>query len=159
MLDKNNALIWLWLSILVVVLDQATKIWIDSSLQYNQPIPVLAFFDLRLLYNEGAAWSFLAEAGGWQRWFLSGLAVVVTTILIVWLSRLKQGTSLLAVALALVIGGAVGNVIDRIMYGYVIDFIDIYYNAWHWPAFNLADSAISLGAILLVIDALRGQSE
>ena len=159
MLDKNNALIWLWLSILVVVLDQATKVWIDSSLQYNQAVSVLAFFDLRLLYNEGAAWSFLAEAGGWQRWFLSGLAIVVTTILVVWLSRLKQGTSLLAVALALVIGGAVGNVIDRIIYGYVIDFIDIYYNAWHWPAFNIADSAISLGAIILIIDALRGQSE
>ena len=159
MLDKNNALIWLWLSLLVVVLDQVTKLWIDSSLQYNQPVPVLAFFDLRLLYNEGAAWSFLADAGGWQRWFLSCLAVVVTAILVIWLSRLKQAYCLLAVALALVIGGAVGNVIDRIMYGYVIDFIDVYYNAWHWPAFNIADSAISLGAILLIIDALRGQSE
>jgi len=158
-MPNQSALLWLWLSLLVVVLDQVTKVWIDSSLNYNQPLAVLPFFDLRLLYNEGAAWSFLATAGGWQRWFLTGLAIVVSIILVVWLSRLKQRYCLLAVALALVLGGAVGNVIDRIIYGYVIDFIDVYYNAWHWPAFNLADSAISLGAIILIIDALRGQHE
>jgi signal peptidase II len=159
MLEKNNALIWLWLSLLVVALDQMTKLWVASNLQYNMPVAVLPFFDLRLLHNEGAAWSFLATAGGWQRWFLTSLAIVVSIILVVWLSRIKQRYCLLAVALALVLGGAVGNVIDRILYGYVIDFIDVYYNAWHWPAFNLADSAISLGAIILIIDALRGQSE
>jgi signal peptidase II len=158
-IPNKSALLWLWLSLLVVVLDQITKIWIDSSLNYNQPVTVLPFFDLRLLYNQGAAWSFLATAGGWQRWFLTSLAIVVSIILVVWLSRLKQPYSLLAVAIALILGGAVGNVIDRIIYGYVIDFIDIYYNAWHWPAFNLADSAISLGAIILIIDALRGQPE
>ena len=158
--NNHSALVWLWLSLLVVVLDQVTKLWIASNLQYNMPIAVLpSFIDLRLLHNEGAAWSFLATAGGWQRWFLTGLAIVVSIILVIWLSRLKQRDYLLAVALALVLGGAVGNVIDRMIYGYVIDFIDVYYNTWHWPAFNLADSAISLGAIILIIDALRSQPE
>ncbi len=158
--SNQGALVWLWLSLLVVVLDQVTKLWVASSLQYNMPMAVLpGFIDLRLLHNEGAAWSFLATAGGWQRWFLTGLAIVVSIILVIWLSRLKRGDYLLAVALALVLGGAVGNVIDRILYGYVIDFIDVYYSAWHWPAFNLADSAISLGAIILIIDALRSQAE
>lgn len=158
-MPNQSALLWLWLSLLVVVLDQVTKLWVASSLQYNVPVAVLPGFDLRLLHNEGAAWSFLATAGGWQRWFLTVLAIVVSIILVVWLSRIKQRYCLLAVALALVLGGAIGNVIDRVIYGYVIDFIDVYYQSWHWPAFNLADSAISLGAIILIIDALRGQHE
>jgi len=122
---EASALIWLWLSLLVVGLDQVTKIWASAALEFNQPVNVLPFFDLRLLHNAGAAWSILANAGGWQRWFLSGLAIIVTGV-------------------TLVIGGALGNVIDRLMYGYVIDFIDIYYQGWHWPAFNIADSAISM---------------
>jgi len=151
-----SASIWLWLSLLVVGFDQLTKIWISATLALYESIPVLPFFDLRLLHNEGAAWSFLATAGGWQRWFLSGLAIFVTGILIVWLSRTQRQQYWLASALALVIGGAVGNVIDRLIYGYVIDFIDIYYQGWHWPAFNIADSAISIGVVLLLIDALLG---
>jgi len=155
-LKKRGASIWLWLSLLVVGLDQLTKIWVSATLALYESIPVLPFFDLRLLHNEGAAWSFLATAGGWQRWFLAGLAILVTGILIVWLSRTKRQQYGLASALALVIGGAVGNVIDRIIYGYVVDFIDIYYQNWHWPAFNIADSAISIGVVLLLIDALLG---
>ncbi len=152
---ESSALIWLWLSLLVVVLDQITKIWISASLELYQSIPVMPSFNLTLLHNKGAAWSILANAGGWQRWFLAGLAIIVTGIIIAWLNRIKRQEYWLASALALVIGGAVGNVTDRIIYGYVVDFIDIYYQTWHWPAFNIADSAISIGVVLLLIDALR----
>ena len=152
-MPKNN-LVWLWLSLLVVILDQLTKIWVTASLELYQSISVLPFFNLVLVHNEGAAWSFLADAGGWQRWFLSGLAIVVSIAILVWLIRLKPQQRWLAGALALILGGALGNVIDRIMYGYVVDFIDVYYQQWHWPAFNIADSAISVGAVILLIDAV-----
>jgi len=160
MLEKSNggekALVWFWLSLLVVILDQVTKVWISANLALYQSIVVLPFFNLTLLHNEGAAWSFLATAGGWQRWFLSGLAIVISGVLMIWLSRLKRQQRWLACALALILGGALGNVIDRVIYGYVVDFIDVYYNkAWHWPAFNIADSAISVGAVMLLIDAFR----
>ncbi len=150
----RNGLRWIWISLLVVILDQASKLWMDSNLIFNQPVNLLPFFDLRLLYNEGAAWSFLANAGGWQRWFLSGLSLIISGVLVVWLSRLKQQQIWLTIALTLVLGGALGNLIDRVFYGHVIDFIDIYYQQWHWPAFNIADSAISTGAVMLVIDAI-----
>jgi len=103
-----------------------------------------------------AAFNFLANENGWQRWFLAGLALLVSGFIIVWLTQLKVTHRWLASALALVLGGAIGNVIDRLLYGYVIDFLDVYYQEWHWPAFNIADSAISIGAIMLLIDALRG---
>jgi signal peptidase II len=150
----TNALIWLWLSLLVVILDQVSKVWIDTHLSFNQPVAVLPFFNLRLLYNTGAAWSILANAGGWQRWFLSGLAIIISLLIVIWLSRLTRQQWWLACTLALILGGAVGNLIDRLIYGHVIDFIDIYYQQWHWPAFNLADSAISVGAVMLLIEAL-----
>lgn len=150
----RNGLIWVWISLLVVILDQVSKLWMDSNLYFNQPINILPFFDLRLLYNEGAAWSFLADAGGWQRWFLSGLSLIVSCVLVVWLARLERKQVWLAIALALVLGGALGNLIDRVVYGHVIDFIDVYYQQWHWPAFNIADSAISVGAVMLVVDAV-----
>lgn len=150
----TNALIWLWLSLLVVILDQVSKVWINTHLSFNQPVAVLPFFDLRLLYNTGAAWSILANAGGWQRWFLSGLAIIISLLIVIWLSRLTRQQWWLACTLALILGGAVGNLIDRLIYGHVIDFIDIYYQQWHWPAFNLADSAISVGAVMLLIEAL-----
>ena len=149
-----NTLIWLWLSLLVVILDQLSKVWINTHLAFNQPVAILPFFDLRLLYNTGAAWSILATAGGWQRWFLSGLAMIISVLIVVWLSRLTRQQWWLACSLALILGGALGNLIDRLIYGHVIDFIDIYYQQWHWPAFNLADSAISVGAVMLLIEAL-----
>ncbi len=150
----KNGLRWIWISLLVIILDQVSKLWMDSNLFFNQPVNLLPFFDLRLLYNEGAAWSFLANAGGWQRWFLSGLSLVISGVLVVWLIRLERQQIWLAIALSLVLGGALGNLIDRVIYGHVIDFIDIYYQQWHWPAFNIADSAISIGAVMLVIDAI-----
>ena len=155
----TSAFKWLWLSLLVVLFDQITKIWISSTLTLNHPVNILPFFDLRLLHNPGAAWSILATAGEWKRWFLSGLAIIVSGIIVVWLIRLNGQQRWLACGLALVLGGALGNVIDRLIYGYVIDFIDIYYYNWHWPAFNIADSAISVGAVMLLIDALRGHPE
>ena len=156
----KSGLAWIWISVLVIILDQASKLWMDSNLSFNQPVNILPFFDLRLLYNEGAAWSFLANAGGWQRWFLAALAFGISIVLIVWLSKLERKQVWLAIALALVLGGAIGNLIDRVVYGHVIDFIDVYYQQWHWPAFNIADSAISVGAVMLVIDAiLEGKKE
>ncbi len=153
--DTASALPWLWLSLLVIALDQASKIWISQSLELYQSIAVFPSFNLTLLHNPGAAFSFLATAGGWQRWFFSSLAVVISIAIIVWLRRLSAEQKWLAAALALILGGAVGNVVDRLLYGYVIDFLDIYYQGWHWPAFNLADSAITVGAIMLIVDVIR----
>ena len=144
---------WLWLSLLAVILDQASKLAITSSMQLYQSIPVMPFFKLTYVHNTGAAFSFLSEAGGWQRWFFAALALVISGVIAVWLARLKQHETLLAVALSLVLGGAIGNLIDRLVYGYVIDFLDVYYQTWHWPAFNIADSAITLGVILMLVES------
>lgn len=145
---------WIWLSLLVIALDQATKFLAEMLLAMHQPVPVLPSFNLMLTYNTGAAFSFLADAGGWQRWFFLGLGATVSLGLIVWLARLKPGEKRLAAALALILGGAVGNLIDRAWLGQVIDFIQLYYDRWYWPAFNIADSAITLGAMLLIADSL-----
>ena len=145
---------WLWLSGLVVVLDQITKLVADSQLVFHRPVAVFPGFSFTLLYNEGAAFSFLSDAGGWQRWFFMLLSLVISLVLIFWLRSVDKHKLLLAAGIALILGGAVGNLIDRSLYGYVIDFIDVYYRQYHWPAFNLADSAITLGAALLIIDLL-----
>ena len=148
---------WLWLSLLVVLLDQLSKQVVEMSLLVYETVAVAPFFNLTLAYNEGAAFSFLSDQGGWQRWFFAFTAILVTLVLTVWLSRLR-GERLLAVSLSLVIGGAVGNLIDRLTFGHVIDFLDFYYGSYHWPAFNLADIAITCGVILLFFDALFGAS-
>ena len=144
---------WLWLSLLAVILDQGSKLVIDSSMRLYQSIPVMPYFNLTYVHNTGAAFSFLSEAGGWQRWFFAGLAILISGVIAVWLARLKQHETLLAMALSLVLGGAIGNLIDRLAYGYVIDFLDVYYGTWHWPAFNIADSAITLGVILMLAES------
>ena len=151
---------WLWLSLLAVILDQGSKLVIAGSMQLYQSIPIMPYFNLTYVHNTGAAFSFLSEAGGWQRWFFAGLAFVISIVIAVWLARLKQHETLLAVALSLVLGGAIGNLIDRLAYGYVIDFLDVYYQTWHWPAFNIADSAITLGVILMLVESFGlGKSE
>jgi len=150
----KNSLMWLFLSLIILVLDQITKTWVSTHLSFNQPVNILPYFDLRLLHNSGAAWSILADQGGWQRWFLSLLAIIVSIVIMVWLTRLDSKQRWLACGLALILGGALGNVMDRIIFGYVVDFIDIYYQAWHWPAFNIADIGISIGAVMLLIDAI-----
>ena len=144
---------WLWLSLLAVVLDQGSKLAIVGSMKLYQSIPVMPYFNLTYVHNTGAAFSFLSEAGGWQRWFFAGLALVISIVIAVWLARLKKHETLLAVALSLVLGGAIGNLIDRLAYGYVVDFLDVYYQTWHWPAFNIADSAITLGVILMLAES------
>ncbi|MGD2082609.1 MAG: signal peptidase II [Chromatiales bacterium] len=145
---------WLWLSLVVVALDQVTKWAVSAELLLHQPEPVLPFFSLTLMHNEGAAFSFLSDQGGWQRWLFIGLAGLVSLGLVVWMARLRENERLVALAFALILGGALGNLIDRVVHGYVIDFLLLHYQQWHWPAFNLADSAITLGAALLVIDAV-----
>ncbi|MCW8945187.1 MAG: signal peptidase II [Sedimenticola sp.] len=147
---------WLWFSLLIIVLDQVSKQLIEASFMVYETVSVLPFFNLTLAYNEGAAFSFLSDQGGWQRWFFAIVATGVTVVLVVWLSRLRD-EKMLALSLSLVIGGAVGNLIDRLVYGYVIDFLDLFYGQYHWPAFNVADIAISIGVVVLFVDALFGQ--
>ncbi len=166
MLDSMSR--WLWLAVVVVVLDQVTKIWANASLLPYSPVELFTGFNLTLSYNPGAAFSFLADAGGWQRWFFTVLAIIVSIVIVIWIRRLQAHERGVAIALALILGGAIGNVIDRVYLGHVVDFIDIYYladsclpffgRAWggcHWPAFNVADSAIFLGAAVMIIDSLR----
>ena len=137
---------------IVVILDQITKIWVDSSLELYQQIPVMPSLNLTLAYNEGAAFSFLSEAGGWQRWFFIGVSVVVSVCLIVWLYRMNRSEKWLSVSIALILGGAIGNnLIDRVVYGHVVDFIQVFYGNSYFPSFNVADSAITVGTILLLV--------
>lgn len=143
---------WLLLSLVIVVLDQLTKFWANDILDYHQPVPVIPMFNLTLTYNTGAAFGFLSDAGGWQRWFFVSLTLIISIILFRWIWMMHVTERLHAIALALILGGAIGNLIDRIWFGYVIDFIDIYYDTYHWPIFNIADSAITIGAILLIYD-------
>lgn len=146
---------WLWLSALVMALDLATKAMASHYLMLYQPVPVFPGFNWTLAHNAGAAFSFLSTESGWQRWFFSAIALVVSVGIIIWIRRLAPTQTMLAVSLALVLGGALGNLWDRATLGYVVDFIDVYYRQSHWPAFNLADSAISVGAALLIFDSLR----
>lgn len=149
-----NMLKWLWLTGLAVVLDQASKLAIDASMQLYQSIELIPYFNLTYVRNTGAAFSFLSEAGGWQRWFFAILAFIISIVLVVWLAKLKKHEILMAASLSLILGGAIGNLIDRVLYGYVIDFLDVYYQSWHWPAFNVADSAITLGVILMLLESV-----
>ncbi|HRQ65406.1 MAG TPA: signal peptidase II [Xanthomonadaceae bacterium] len=150
-----NALIWLWLSAVVIVADQITKHIALALLEPYQPVPVLPGFNWMLAFNEGAAFSFLADAGGWQRWFFTVMALAVSAVLAWWLSRTPRGHWQDALPFALIIGGALGNAIDRMIHARVVDFVQIYYDRWSWPAFNVADSAISVGAVLVLLLALR----
>jgi signal peptidase II len=147
--------IWLFVSAAVVWADMATKDWASEVLTLYRSHEVFSWLNMMLAHNYGAAFSFLNDAGGWQRWFFTILASVVSLGLIVWLLRLPRREWITGLALALVIGGAIGNLVDRIELGYVVDFIDVHYAGWHWPAFNVADSAISCGVALLLIDAVR----
>lgn len=150
---------WLSLSLIVLIADQITKLWFDANLFPGQRINILPFFDFTLMFNRGAAFSFLADQPGWQRWFFTALGIAAS-LFILWLMIRSTVKPRLMLALSLILGGAIGNVIDRIAYGQVIDFLLFYWNNWYYPAFNLADMAISLGAVLLIIDellSLRGQ--
>jgi signal peptidase II len=147
------------IALIVVLLDQLTKLWVLNSFETFEIVTVLPVFNLTLVFNEGAAFSFLADAGGWQRYFFVSISAVMSIVFVIWLSRVKSHELWLATGLAFLLGGAVGNLIDRVWLGKVIDFLQ-----WHWhdayfPAFNLADAAITLGVILLLIDSFKTSSE
>lgn len=150
---------WLWLTVVVVAIDQASKFWAQSALVFGERVELLSWFNFTLAYNRGAAFSFLADAGGWQRYFFLAIGVVAVIVIVVWLRRLREHERITAVGLALILGGAIGNLLDRTLYGHVVDFIDWHYGGWHWPAFNLADSAILLGATLVVLASLRSDDK
>lgn len=141
---------YLSISLLVIIADQLTKWLANTQLEYHKAVTVLPYFEWFLSYNPGAAFSFLSDAGGWQRWFFTVLAVVISIVLFVWIKKLNDNEKLTAIALSLILGGAIGNLIDRVLYGYVIDFIQVWLGSYPWPAFNIADSAISVGAVILL---------
>ena len=147
---------WLLVAFAVIVLDHLTKWWVSASLEFQQFVPVLPFFSLVRVHNTGAAFSILADAGGWQRWFFIAVGVIATVISVRLLKQYAYEKRM-ALALALVLGGALGNVIDRVVLGYVVDFLYFHYKSFAWPAFNVADSAISVGAALLIWDSLFGK--
>jgi signal peptidase II len=153
--QRTHPAAWLWLSLAVIALDQATKFLSARFLELHERVEVLPVLDFTLLHNTGAAFSLLAGASGWQRWFFIGLAFAVSLMLLVWIWRTPRGEKLLPLALALILGGALGNVIDRIVHGFVVDFIHVHWGAAYFPAFNIADSAITVGAALLILDAFR----
>ena len=156
---RFGRLAWLWLSLVVLVVDQATKVYFEGALSLYQQIVVIPdYFSWTLAYNTGAAFSFLADSSGWQRWLFALIAVAVSAVLVVWLKRLGRNETWLAVALALVLGGALGNLYDRVVLGHVVDFILVHWrNTHYFPAFNVADSAITVGAVMLALDMFKSK--
>lgn len=156
---QRSPLLWLFLlSAGIIVLDQMTKSLVTLRLDYGVPHTVFPGFDLLLAHNYGAAFSFLADSSGWQRWGLAAIAVAASVFIVVWLLRLPRKQMLLGAALACILGGALGNLYDRVMLGYVVDFISVYHGQWRFATFNVADVALNVGAFLIVLDILRGKS-
>lgn len=152
-------LVWLLLSIVIIFFDQLTKLYAIKYLSLYQPLPLMPFFNLTLAHNTGAAFSFLGAESGWQRWFFVGTALIVSMLCLAWLYRLPTKGKLLLAAIGLLLGGALGNLWDRLVYGYVIDFIDLYVGDWHWPIFNIADAAICIGVAIIAITSLKKQDD
>ena len=157
--ERYGAFRWLWCSLAVVIADQSTKIAAVALLDSASSVELIPTLDLVLVYNTGAAFSFLSTAGGWQRWLFIWLAVAVCGFILHWMRDLSRDARWLPLALSLILGGAVGNVIDRVRIGAVVDFIDFHVGDWHWPAFNVADSAICVGAALLVLGTFRREPD
>ena len=145
--------------LVIVVLDQITKIWADTTLTMYEQIPITGFFNITKAYNYGAAFSFLDNAGGWQRWFFTAVSLIVSIVLSVWLFRMTRAERWLSLSIALILGGAVGNLIDRVWYGYVVDFIQVYWKTSYFPSFNIADAAITCGTIILLVLTLFEKSD
>ncbi|MGC9422364.1 MULTISPECIES: signal peptidase II [Vibrio] len=156
---KQSGVRWLWLALLIFLADIGIKLLVMKEMGYGwaNRIEVLPFFNLLYVHNYGAAFSFLSDQAGWQRWFFSGIAVIVVGLLAYWMRRLPATEKWNNIAYALIIGGAVGNVFDRVVHGFVVDYLDFYWGTYHWPAFNLADSTICLGAAMIVLDSFRGK--
>ncbi|PCI60075.1 MAG: signal peptidase II [Gammaproteobacteria bacterium] len=155
---KNSGLIWLWLTILVLVIDQISKQYVTNTMALYDSIAVLPFFSITYVHNLGAAFSFLADQGGWQRWFFTLIALTASIVFAVWLAKTPKENKQLSISLALLLAGAMGNLIDRALFGYVIDFLDFYVGSYHWPAFNIADSSIFIGAIFMVLDSFKKET-
>lgn len=152
--QESSSKWYLLLALGILIADQITKWWAQMSLPMAQAIKVTDFLNWFLIYNPGAAFSFLSQADGWQRWFFTVIGIVAAVV-IIWLLQKNTQDRPFCLALSLILGGAIGNVLDRLLYGAVVDFIDVHYQGWHWPAFNIADSAISIGATLIVINEIR----
>ncbi len=160
MTHHKSGLRWLWLAVLAFVLDQASKLAVVKLLPFGYPgVEITPFFNLVHVYNKGAAFSFLADQGGWQRWFFAVLAFAICGLLIHWLRKQSVAQRWSGIAYSLIIGGALGNVFDRLVLGHVVDFLDFYWQHAHWPAFNLADSFIFIGAAMIVLDGFRSEKK
>ena len=157
--NATLAFAWYGLALLVLVLDLVTKRWASTALDYGRPVEVFSWFNITLHHNAGAAFSFLSDAGGWQRHFFTVVATVISTVLVVWLYRMPRQQKLLALSLALILGGALGNLWDRVTLGYVVDFISVHYAGYYFPTFNLADSAITAGAGCMLLDTFLSRPE
>lgn len=155
----DTGLRWLWLAVVMLIVDQVTKQIVVALFEYRETVAVMPFFNFTYARNPGAAFSFLADQGGWQRWFFTIIAGSVSALLVYWLAKTPKKDTMIAIAFALILSGALGNLIDRLMFGYVIDFLDFYVGNKHWPAFNIADSAIFIGAALMILDALKGNKK
>ena len=149
----DSQLRYLWISAVIVGLDQAAKLIAESQLPLHRAVNVFPYFDWYLTYNKGAAFSFLADAGGWQRWFFTIASIVISVVIVVWIRKLEKHDHLTAISLCMILGGAIGNLIDRIYLGHVIDYIQVWLGSYPWPAFNIADAAISVGAAILIISS------
>lgn len=158
---KQSGVRWLWLAALVFVADISIKLVVMNNMGYGwtNRIEILPFFNLLYVHNLGAAFSFLSDQPGWQRWFFTGIAFVVSAMLIIWMRKLPAAESWNNPAYAMVIGGALGNVFDRLVHGFVVDYLDFFWGNYHWPAFNLADAAICIGAVMIVLDGFRSKKD
>lgn len=156
---RTSGLRWYWVVVLTIIMDQVSKQWILTHFSLYESVNVLPFFNIVYVRNYGAAFSFLSDAGGWQRWLFTLIAVGFSLVLTLWLRRQSASLWKLNLAYTLIIGGAIGNLIDRLMYGFVVDFLDFFWKTHHYPAFNVADSAICVGAALIIWDALVGQKD
>ena len=149
----DTGLRWLWLTLLCLIVDQITKQWVVGSFNLYESVNILPFFNLTYVHNLGAAFSFLADQGGWQRWFFTATAAIASVVFVVWLAKTPKSQTLLSIAFALILSGAMGNLIDRVLFGYVIDFLHFHWAGYNFPAFNVADSMIFIGAALMILDS------
>jgi len=156
-LFNNSGLRWLWLTLVCLVIDQVTKHWVVASFSLYESVNVLPIFSITYVQNLGAAFSFLADQGGWQRWFFTTIAAIACIVFIVWLGKTPKSQTLLSIAVALMLSGAMGNLIDRALFGYVIDFLDFHWSGNHFPAFNVADSMIFIGAVLMILESFTAE--
>ncbi|MCP4387646.1 MAG: lipoprotein signal peptidase [Gammaproteobacteria bacterium] len=156
MTSSRPQLKWLWISLLVIALDQVTKQIANTQLPLHKTVNLFPYFDWYLTYNTGAAFSFLAGAGGWQRWLFTLIAIVISVIIVQWIRKLPREETMTAAGLSLILGGAIGNLIDRLYLGHVIDYIQVWLGSYPWPAFNIADAAISVGAVMLLLSSFTG---